>query len=204
MWHEPVLRKWLASRLKAKLGRLRDRHHIEIDDACVLLMVPDPFGVLEPDECSITLSDRQLSSTFTRVAVVRNPCLRASDVQVLKLRRDDARLSALKNVIVMSTHSSCTRSAASDLSGGDYDGDTAMCLFDEQIIPPRTVARVAFPVESQLVCVERKMDQFDTSGDAVEALCQVIAQFQPMGAVGVLCTRWQVRMWSIQSFVCVF
>jgi hypothetical protein len=68
------------------------------------------------------------------VLALRSPCKLPTDIQKLSAVYKPE-LAHLRNVIVMSANSeTCKRSPASDLSGGDYDGDTIQLIWDKELV----------------------------------------------------------------------
>ncbi|KAI0053138.1 hypothetical protein FA95DRAFT_934567 [Auriscalpium vulgare] len=112
---------------------------IMIPMACSGIVVPDPCGVLKEGEIHVKTSshnfrmpDGQYSDKLTcDVLVTRNPCKLPTDVQKVKAVFAPE-LDAYSNVIVFSTQGS--RSLASLLAGGDYDGDRVEVIWDPAIV----------------------------------------------------------------------
>lgn len=70
------------------------------------------------------------------VLIFRSPCKLPTDVRKMKAVYHSA-LKHLQDCIVMSADSEmCSSSPASLLAGGDYDGDTATVIWDEDLVKP--------------------------------------------------------------------
>lgn len=122
-----------------KCAELKERLNITVAKSTKVYMVPDFWGVLEPNEVHLDfssfvdnetgLSDTQLENVD--VLVARNPAHYPSDIQrVTAVNKHELR--HLKDVIVFSTKR--YPSLADKLSGGDYDGDIAWVCWDRAIV----------------------------------------------------------------------
>ncbi|KAK4520857.1 uncharacterized protein ATC70_006738 [Mucor velutinosus] len=117
------------------------KYKIEVPQSCTVTCVPDPTGTLEPGEIFLQLSNRRVDEkTGIRagqilgdVIVTRNPCALASDVQKVKAV-DCTALRMYSDLAIFSIKGET--SLASQLSGGDYDGDIVFCCWDERIVEP--------------------------------------------------------------------
>jgi hypothetical protein len=104
------------------------KYKIEVPQSCTITCVPDPTGLLKPGEVSLQLSSRRTDEkTKVRVGqilgdvlVTRNPCGLRSDIRKVKAV-DCPALRMYTDVIIFPVVGE--RSLASELSGGDYDGD---------------------------------------------------------------------------------
>ncbi|KAG9083156.1 hypothetical protein FS749_006259 [Ceratobasidium sp. UAMH 11750] len=103
-------------------------------------IIPDPIGVLDEGEIFFASGQTLLedSSGLKKhcitgpVIVSRNPCVQKSDARKV-IAVENYRLWSLgyHDVVVFSTKGDC--SLASLLSGGDYDGDNVVMIWDEAI-----------------------------------------------------------------------
>ncbi|KAG9090168.1 hypothetical protein FRC06_001192 [Ceratobasidium sp. 370] len=103
-------------------------------------IIPDPIGVLDEGEVFFASGQTLLedSSGLKKhcitgpVIVSRNPCVQKSDARKV-IAVENYRLWSLgyHDVVVFSTKGDC--SLASLLSGGDYDGDNVIMIWDEAI-----------------------------------------------------------------------
>ncbi|KAL7322598.1 hypothetical protein PS15p_211579 [Mucor circinelloides] len=117
------------------------KYKIEVPQSCTVTCVPDPTGTLEPGEIFLQLSSRRVDEkTGIRagqilgdVIVTRNPCALSSDVQKVKAV-DCTALRMYTDLVIFSIKGET--SLASQLSGGDYDGDIVFCCWDERIVEP--------------------------------------------------------------------
>ncbi|KEP48177.1 RNA-dependent RNA polymerase [Rhizoctonia solani 123E] len=119
-----------------------NRYRIAIPESVRALIVPDPLGVLEEGQVFFASSQpiqtnrSGLTHCITGpVLVSRNPCIQISDTRkVIAVNSHELWSRSYFDVIIFSTEGS--RSLASLLSGGDYDGDTAVMIWDESITSP--------------------------------------------------------------------
>lgn len=124
---------------KAQCDELKERFNITVGRSTYAYMVPDFWGVLEPGEVYIDLSNFvDKISGFSGVIlngdyvlVARSPAHLVSDVQKVRVAFKPE-LMGLKDVIVFSTKGN--HSLASMLSGGDYDGDRAWVCWEPDIV----------------------------------------------------------------------
>lgn len=85
-----------------------------------LMVMPDPFGLLNENEIFINISDN--NNIWKGYALVsRNPSYKSSDVQKVKCVDIEIYRKYYKNIVVVSTKGKY--SILELLSGGDYDGD---------------------------------------------------------------------------------
>ena len=127
-----------------------------------LTLVADLSGALAPDECVIYLRDRNgtadepgdaqpTAGTVTgRVVAMRNPSYFVDDVRVLDAVEPPRdllfRYGGLppRDVLMLSIHAAQFRnwkaSQADGMSGGDYDGDDAIVLWDAALVGDLTPA----------------------------------------------------------------
>ncbi|CAO3699765.1 unnamed protein product [Rhizopus stolonifer] len=138
---------------------INTKYKIEVEQSCTATCVPDPTGILEPNEIYLQLSTRKIDEkTGIRaglilgdVVVTRNPCGLKSDIQKVKAI-DCPELRMYTDLVVFSTKGES--SLASKLGGGDYDGDLIFCCWDERIVKPF----VSSPVVKEL---QRVKDAFE-------------------------------------------
>jgi RNA dependent RNA polymerase len=135
-----VLRECLRSILTNHLTRYVERMQIRIPCSTYLFCIPDPYGVLEPNEVHLSFSEvwKDPASGFRDnyvdrrdILVARLPALLPSDIQ----RRQAVwkrELHDFKDVVVFSTKGEVP--LAHMLSGGDYDGDAPWICWDPAIV----------------------------------------------------------------------
>ncbi|KAI8977037.1 RNA dependent RNA polymerase-domain-containing protein [Mycotypha africana] len=117
------------------------KYKIEIAQSCTVTCIPDPTGTLNEGEIFLQLSSRRkdektgvrAGQVLGDVIVTRNPCGHKSDIQKVKAV-DCTALRMYTDIAVFSIKGST--SLASQLSGGDYDGDIVFCCWDERIVKP--------------------------------------------------------------------
>jgi hypothetical protein len=129
---------------------LKERLNITVAKSTYAYMVPDFWGVLEPDEVYISFS--RFNDGFSEfsgalrngieVLVARSPAHFISDIQKVKVVVK-AELIGLHDVIVFPTKG--ILSLASKLSGGDYDGDIAWVCWEDNIVKNFRAVEVAQP-----------------------------------------------------------
>ncbi|KAI0777795.1 RNA dependent RNA polymerase-domain-containing protein [Trametes elegans] len=143
----PVLKAKLKEVAKRVVTTFQTRYKFQVPMSCSAFIVPDPFGVLGPNEVHVKCSRRALLDPEGRqtdivlgdVLVTRHPCKVPSDVQKVKAVFSD-KLRNYCDVIVISTRShmykgqSLNRHTASLTGGGDYDGDTMEVYWDPDIV----------------------------------------------------------------------
>lgn len=137
-----ILREMLETILKSCLSQCVEDMHISVPLSTSVYCVADPYGVLRPDEIHLGFteswraSDGEFRETCVEnrdVLVFRNPGLLPSDVQKRKtVFRPELR--HLKDVVVFPTTGD--KPLASLLSGGDYDGDKILVIWDQAIVGP--------------------------------------------------------------------
>ncbi|KAJ3057476.1 hypothetical protein HK097_006404, partial [Rhizophlyctis rosea] len=115
-----------------------ENFNLKVPKSARVLMAPDPTGILEPNEVYLNLTtvDAEkipIGCPVGDVVVGRNPAHRPSDMQRVKCV-DKPQLHAYRDVIVMSVKGA--HSLASMLSGGDYDGDDVLVIWDPAIVEP--------------------------------------------------------------------
>ncbi|KUJ08214.1 uncharacterized protein LY89DRAFT_338204 [Mollisia scopiformis] len=136
---------------KRKCDDLKERMNITVGRSTYAYMVPDFWGVLEPDEVYIDFSSfvdnvssfSGASLSGENVLVARSPAHFVSDIQKVKAVVK-AELMGLKDVIVFPTKGN--PSLADKLSGGDYDGDIAWVCWEPTIVKNFVTAEVCEPI----------------------------------------------------------
>ncbi|KAG1229993.1 hypothetical protein CU097_005283 [Rhizopus azygosporus] len=117
------------------------KYRIEVPQSCTVTCVPDPTGLLKPDEVFLQLSTRRVDEktgiraglVLGDVVITRNPCGLKSDVQKVKAV-DCPALRMYTDIIIFPVTGDA--SLASKLGGGDYDGDLIFCCWDQRIVEP--------------------------------------------------------------------
>jgi hypothetical protein len=134
----------LRSLVKMQCETIINRFRLPVARSLSAFIVPDPLGVLAPDEIFIS-TDEPLIDPITLkpswcllgpVLALRVPCKLPTDIQKM-VAVYKPELAHLRNIIVMSASSElCRQSPASVLSGGDYDGDTVQLYWGEELVGP--------------------------------------------------------------------
>ncbi|KAG2195244.1 hypothetical protein INT47_007973 [Mucor saturninus] len=184
------------------------KYRIEVPQSCTITCVPDPTNTLEPGEVFLQLSSRKkdektgirAGQILGDVIVTRNPCGLKSDVQKVKAV-DCTALRMYTDIIIFSVKGDV--SLASQLSGGDYDGDIVFCCWDERIVKPFKSSSV--PKESERV---QKAFQKDKSTLGQEIGAHSNAEFAiqnsfisvtlPDGTLGVY-ENWRTVLAELRS-----
>ncbi|KAJ8488013.1 hypothetical protein ONZ51_g3830 [Trametes cubensis] len=142
-----VLEAKLREVARKVVTTFQSKYRFIVPMSCSAFIVPDPFGVLGPNEIHVKCSRRAFVDVEGRstdivigdVLVTRHPCKVPTDVQKVKAVFH-ARLRHYCDVIVVSTQShmykgrSLDRHLASLTGGGDYDGDTMQVFWDPNIV----------------------------------------------------------------------
>lgn len=128
--YKDVYTETLINKLQKKvLSNIKSFHLIDTESRR-LMVIPDPFGLLNEKEVfintSIGYNDNNNSNSNTKVwkgdaIVCRNPCYKSSDVQKVKCIDIEIYRRYYKNIVLVSTKGKY--SILDLLSGGDYDGD---------------------------------------------------------------------------------
>lgn len=132
---------------KSRTNELKERLNITVGRSTYAYMVPDFWGVLEPDEVYIDFSSfidnvsgfSGATLSGDEILVARSPAHFVSDIQKVKAVIK-AELVGLKDVIVFSTKGK--PSLADKLSGGDFDGDIAWVCWEPSIVDNFETAEV--------------------------------------------------------------
>ncbi|KAH9224110.1 RNA dependent RNA polymerase-domain-containing protein [Leptodontidium sp. 2 PMI_412] len=132
---------------KSRTDELKERLNITVGRSTYAYMVPDFWGVLEPDEVYIDFSSfidnvsgfSGATLSGDEILVARSPAHFVSDIQKVKAVIK-AELVGLKDVIVFSTKGK--PSLADKLSGGDFDGDIAWVCWEPSIVDNFETAEV--------------------------------------------------------------
>lgn len=122
------------------LSNYLEKMWIQVPHSTVVFCVPDPLGVLAEDEVYLGFSSpKEHPETGliewwldnVDVVVARNPAYLPSDMQKRRAvyKRE---LRHYRNVIIFPTRGQTP--LASLLSGGDYDGDTTLVIWDQDLV----------------------------------------------------------------------
>ncbi|KAL9618121.1 MAG: hypothetical protein Q9160_007128 [Pyrenula sp. 1 TL-2023] len=136
----PALRELLRDFLKKYFDHYIDKLAITIPRSTYVYCIADPYGVLAEDEIHLGFSENWKDSKTgfsdnivdgVEVLVSRSPALLPSDIQRRKAcwKRE---LRHFKDVVVFPTTGQ--EPLASLLSGGDYDGDRVIVVWDHAFV----------------------------------------------------------------------
>lgn len=130
----PILREKLKQCITKKVENRSSNIRFEVKQSASAFVVPDPYGVLGPDEIQIKSSHRNLVGIdgletdiiLGDVLITRNPCKVPTDVRKVKAVEHPL-LRNFLDVIVCSIQG--LRRLLDFLAGGDYDGDKALVIW---------------------------------------------------------------------------
>ena len=133
---EPYYLSLLRCIYTYRVKTLVKRTRIPIKDACLLMGIPDPIGVLRDGEISVCFQTDPKSNVIKlngRVLIYKNPCLHPGDL-LTPTAVDRPELYHLVNVIVFPITGTTSIPASS--GGSDLDGDEFAIIWDSALIPP--------------------------------------------------------------------
>ncbi|KIW30891.1 uncharacterized protein PV07_02583 [Cladophialophora immunda] len=144
---DSFLREILGALLQVQLREIKYRSRILVPEALTLYGISDETDWLEEGEVFVTFFDKKTgahSCLSGRVAITRSPALHPGDVQLVQAVAppESSPLWDLHNSVVFSQKG--TRDMPSMLSGGDLDGDLYNVIYDDELLPKRTVAPAAY------------------------------------------------------------
>ncbi|KAJ7076077.1 RNA dependent RNA polymerase-domain-containing protein [Mycena belliarum] len=149
----PVLRDKLKQIVRKKIKSKATHFKYDVRQSASAFVVPDPWGVLEEDQIHFKSSRREFhidevdtDTVLGNVLMTRNPCKLPTDVRKVKAVRH-LKLADTVDVIVCSVRGQ--RRLLDFLAGGDYDGDTAIVIWDKTMVDPFINAPERFSVEPQ-------------------------------------------------------
>ncbi|XP_057311884.1 uncharacterized protein LOC130649592 [Hydractinia symbiolongicarpus] len=116
---------------------IRTKTNIPVEEGCLLVGIPDPYGILKEDEVFVQLRRENKPDKILECPILmyRNPCLHPGDHRRVSGVRID-RLKHLFNVVVLPARN-CSYSLAASCSGGDLDGDKFAIIWDQNLVPAR-------------------------------------------------------------------
>ncbi|KII92616.1 hypothetical protein PLICRDRAFT_104301 [Plicaturopsis crispa FD-325 SS-3] len=169
-----ILLEKLKSIVQSTIDQCFNKYKITIPMSYRAFLVPDPFGILEPDEiylksshANIVTADGLLTDVLLGdVLITRNPCRVPTDVRKVRAV-DKAELAGYTDVIVCSIKG--PRRSVEYFATSDFDGDPGNIISDPRIVEHFTNAPLHFSVEPE--CVSQS---FSRSTDSVTALRQRI------------------------------
>ena len=137
----PFIQKRKDLVISDELKKLTDEYKIRLSKSAMCVIVPDPFGVLGPGEVYLNSSLPVVDSNAEEEGIVgvvtgsvvlwRYPCHMVSDVQKVDAV-DKEELRSFRDTLILNTKDN--PGLAKMLSDGDYDGDEAVCCWDERIV----------------------------------------------------------------------
>ncbi|KAF8639473.1 hypothetical protein AX17_001493 [Amanita inopinata Kibby_2008] len=148
----PILREKLKHAVTTKIKNKIEQMKITISCSATAFVIPDPFGVLEPNEIQLKSSHQNLKTPdgtnsdilLGDILLARNPCKVPTDVRKVKAV-EHPKLHKYTNVIVCSIKG--PRRFVDYLAGGDYDGDKAIAIWEPRLVEPFVNADDKFSVE---------------------------------------------------------
>ncbi|EJD39854.1 hypothetical protein AURDEDRAFT_171128 [Auricularia subglabra TFB-10046 SS5] len=134
----PILRSHIRTVLRTSTEQYLKKFRVEITMSAEAMIISDTSLVLGENEIFLSSSKvlldnsgRTMNHLSGDVLVYRNPVRLPCDIQKVKAVYKPE-LDHYRDVIVFSAKG--TRSLASKLAGGDYDGDTAVVIWDQDIV----------------------------------------------------------------------
>ena len=129
------------------LKDIKHKSRILVPKGVTLYGVVDETHFLNEGEIYCCIREKGAENRVLRgqVACTRSPALHPGDVQLvtaISVPRQSP-LANLHNVVVFSAKGS--RDLASQLSGGDLDGDLFHVIYDQSLCPPKTVEPADYP-----------------------------------------------------------
>lgn len=166
---DPREHEFLAKELKETMSDIfnheKQNFRIPLGRSTTLMGVADMHDCLKPGEIYVRFSqplkDPVSGDSWTmldgkEVLVARNPAMGPWDIQKVKCVYRQ-KLAYLTDTIVFASRG--TRSLASKLSGGDYDGDTFWICWDPALASPFQNAPVpASPVEPKSLGIKKRTE----------------------------------------------
>ncbi|TPX31367.1 hypothetical protein SmJEL517_g05295 [Synchytrium microbalum] len=140
---EPFLMNMLRLYRATQMREIQKRTRIHVPKAVHLLGVMDETGLLPEGQIIVRIAEPPSKSLRTIVArglITRSPAVHPGDVQIVQATAQFDNIYNLKHhrdVIVFSRRG--VRPLPNQLSGGDLDGDSFVFIWDERLIPSRTV-----------------------------------------------------------------
>ncbi|KAJ7170306.1 RNA dependent RNA polymerase-domain-containing protein [Mycena crocata] len=170
-----VLRSKLQMVVQGCVDRYINSYRIDLPSgfSSMAFIVPDERSVLNPGEfffktskCDIRTAEGLLTDTLLGDALItRNPCKLPTDVQKVPLHFYCPQLRHLTDVIICCSKGH--RRAADLLSGGDYDGDKALLIWDPEFVNTFHSAPAHFSVEPESIA-----DSFCKINESVKMFCE--------------------------------
>ncbi|KAI6649482.1 RNA-dependent RNA polymerase 1-like [Oopsacas minuta] len=155
---EPFFLSLLRCIYTFKIRLMLRKFHFLAEDACLLMGIPDPIGVLKDGEVFITYIDEDGKHQIKegRILVYKNPCLHPGDLLV-PTAVDKDELHHLHNVIVFPIIGKISLPACS--GGGDLDGDEFGIIWDEELVPPEGATFAPLNYDKVLAEYKEKLQQ---------------------------------------------
>ncbi|KDQ17068.1 hypothetical protein BOTBODRAFT_30455 [Botryobasidium botryosum FD-172 SS1] len=146
----PIMRKDTKKILDFVIEKYVKKYHIPVPMSLSTFIVPDPLGILKEDEVHfrasqpvlLTPSGEQTASISGKAILTRIPLMLPTDVKKVTVL-DHPALSAYVDILVFPIKG--TQSLASELSGGDYDGDTVTMIWQPEVVDAFTNSSFAEP-----------------------------------------------------------
>jgi hypothetical protein len=147
---------------------------VAVGQSCYVYCVPDPLGILKPDEIHLGFSNAfqpqgtQETETMLHdidALVARSPAHTRTDVRKVRCVFEP-KLHALKDVVVFPTTGEIP--LAHLLSGGDYDGDKIWVCWDRDIVEPFENA----PITPSLTLDNLQFDKRKCRDHPLERRCE--------------------------------
>lgn len=130
--NEPYLIYLFGKILKSHYEHLLESFRIPVHESDRVMIIADPTGTLQPDECFYQRSVGKYRPEFGKdLLIARNPCYLTK--HWLKLRNTEkSQLRDFFDVVILSSIGLFP--PASFLNGGDYDGDCVFVTWHERLL----------------------------------------------------------------------
>lgn len=213
--HDNFLSSVVQLAVVTELRDLKYRGRIPVKDGMTLYGIMDETGYLQEGQVFVVTEQQAVSSVAAasntylgnedaipggkqvlvrnNIIITRSPAMHPGDVQIVHAVNvpEDSPLQHLRNVVVFSQHGH--RDLASQLSGGDLDGDLYNIIYDNQLRQVQTYVAAQYPRLSP-VELDRPVTAHDMSDffvkfmetDQLGMLCNVHMQLADQRTLGTL------------------
>lgn len=181
---DPFLYSVVEMVVLSKLRDIKYRGRIPVEQGVTLYGIMDETGVLQPNEIFVVTERAPEGGRHVlvknNVVVTRSPALHPGDMQLVNAVDvpDSSPLKKLSNAVVFSQFGD--RDLASQLSGGDLDGDLFNVIWDDKLKPTQTFVAADYPR-----VVPEPLDRPVTRKD----MSDFFVKFMETDVLGMLCNN---------------
>lgn len=144
---DEFLRHYIEVAASVRIRDLKHRARIPVENAHTLYGIPDETNYLKAGQIYVSLREKDGARRVIcgRAIITRSPAMHPGDVQRVSAVDvpKGSPLEALHNCVVFSVQGE--RDLASQLSGGDLDGDLYNVIFDQNLFPSGTAVPADYP-----------------------------------------------------------